>query len=51
MAILYIKQEENNRSSPKACSCSEQEVGLQIFQTVLINRKKKNHPENCENLF
>lgn len=40
MAFLHIEQEENNRSSPKAWSFSEQEVGLQIFQTVLINGKK-----------
>lgn len=39
MAFLHIEKEENNRSSPKACSFSEQE-DFQILQDVLINRKK-----------
>lgn len=40
MAFPHIEQEDNNRSNPKACSFSVQEVHLQIFQAVLINRKK-----------
>lgn len=39
MAFLHIEKEENNSSSPKACSFSEQE-DFQILQDVLINRKK-----------
>lgn len=41
MAFPHIEQEDSNRSNPKACSFSVQEVHLQIFQAVLINRKKK----------
>lgn len=43
MFFLHTEQEQNEKNSrnPNACSFSEQELGLPIFQAVQMNRKKQ----------